>query len=96
MKIVLVCPKKHKPERGEKTDFQDARHLAHLHRHGLLRGSYLPSRNIVELRDLTRRRKKLLSNLAAEKNRIQKVLEAANVRPPDLVPGNLRGAEKAE
>jgi hypothetical protein len=34
----------------------------------------------VELRDLTRRRKKLLSNLAAEKNRIQKVLETANVK----------------
>ena len=34
----------------------------------------------MELRDLTRRRKKLLSALAAEKNRIQKVLETANVK----------------
>ena len=75
VKIVLVCPRKQKPERGDKTDFRDARNLAHLHRHGLLRGSYLPSRDIVELRDLTRRRKKLQSNLGAEKNRIQKVLE---------------------
>jgi transposase len=85
VKIVLVCPKKHKPERGEKTDFQDARHLAHLHRHGLLRGSYLPSREVVELRDLTRRRKKLQSNLTAEKNRIQKVLEAANVKVGNII-----------
>ena len=73
VEIVLVCPRKHKPERGDKTDFRDAKNLAHLHRHGLLTGSFLPDRNIVELRDLTWRRKKLLSNLAAEKNRIQKV-----------------------
>jgi transposase len=37
--IVLVCAKKHKPRRGEKTDFRDVRNLAHLHRHGLLRGA---------------------------------------------------------
>jgi len=85
VKIVLVCPRKHKPPRGEKTDFQDARHLAHLHRHGLLQGSYLPSRDIIELRDLTRRRKKLQSNLSAEKNRIQKVLEAANVKVGNII-----------
>jgi flagellar biosynthesis/type III secretory pathway chaperone len=48
--------------------------------HGLLEGSFLPRREMVELRDLTRRRKKLLSALAAEKNRIQKVLETANVK----------------
>jgi transposase len=80
LNIVLVCPKKHKPARGDKTDFRDAKNLAHLHRHGLLKGSFLPHRTVVELRDLTRRRKKLLANLAAEKNRIQKVLEAANVK----------------
>jgi transposase len=85
VRIVLVNPRKHKPERGEKTDFQDAQHLAHMHRHGLLRGSYLPSRNIVELRDLTRRRKKLQSNLAAEKNRIQKVLEEANIKIGNII-----------
>jgi transposase len=74
LRIVLVCAKKHKPARGEKTDFRDAKNLAHLHRHGLLKGSFLPHQTVVELRDLTRRRKKLLANLAAEKNRIQKVL----------------------
>jgi transposase len=73
LNIVLVCPKKHKPAGGDKTDFRDAKNLAHLHRHGLLKGSFLPHRTVVELRDLTRRRKKLLANLAAEKNRIQKV-----------------------
>jgi transposase len=85
VEIVLICPKKHKPERGDKTDFRDAQNLAHWHRHGLLKGSFLPSRAIVELRDLTRRRKKLLSNLAAEKNRIQKVLESANVKIGNII-----------
>ncbi|MGH7866210.1 MAG: IS110 family transposase [Candidatus Dormibacteraceae bacterium] len=83
--IVLVCARKQKPERGEKTDFRDARNLAHLHRHGLLKGSFLPPRAQVELRDLTRRRKKLISNLSAEKNRIQKVLETANVKIGNIV-----------
>jgi transposase len=78
VRIVLVCAKKHKPERGEKTDFRDAKNLTHLQRHGLLTGSFLPPRDVVELRDFTRRRKKLVSNLTAEKNRIQKVLEVAN------------------
>jgi len=85
VEIVLVCAKKQKPERGNKTDFRDAEHLAHLHRHGLLKGSFLPPRGVVELRDLTRRRKKLLSNLAAEKNRIQKVLEVTNVKIGNIV-----------
>ena len=80
LEVVLVCSKKHHPKKGEKTDFRDAIQLAHLHRHGLLTGSYLPERGVVELRDLTRRRKKLMGNLASEKNRIQKVLEVANVK----------------
>lgn len=84
-RIVLVCPRNHKPQRGDKTDFRDAKNLAHLHRHGLLKGSFLPQRSVVELRDLTRRRKKLLGNMAAEKNRIQKVLEVANVKIGNIV-----------
>ena len=80
MEIVLVCARKHRPQKGDKTDFRDAIDLGQHHRHGLLTGSYLPERGIVELRDLTRRRKKLLGNLNSEKNRIQKVLEMANVK----------------
>lgn len=83
--ITLVCPRKHRSKKGDKTDFKDAIQLGHLHRHGLLTGSYLPAREIVELRDLTRRRKKLLGNLASEKNRIQKVLETANVKLGNVV-----------
>lgn len=78
--VLLVCARKHRPKKGDKTDFRDAIDLGHHHRHGLLTGSYLPERGVVELRDLTRRRKKLLGNLNSEKNRIQKVLEMANVK----------------
>jgi hypothetical protein len=85
VKIVLVCARRQKPARGDKTDFRDARSLAHLHRHGLLKGSFLPPRAQVELRDLTRRRKKLPGNLSAEKNRIQRVLETANVNIGNIV-----------
>ncbi|MBV8376758.1 MAG: IS110 family transposase [Verrucomicrobia bacterium] len=83
--IMLVCSQKHKPKKGDKSDFRDARGLAHRHRHGMLTPSFLPEKGIVELRDLTRRRKKLLSNLGAEKNRIQKVLEVANVKIGNVV-----------
>jgi transposase len=85
VRITLVCPRKHRPKKGEKTDFRDAIDLAVHHRHGLLTGSYLPERGIVGLRDFTRRRKKLLGNLRSEKNRIQKVLETANVKMGNVV-----------
>ena len=73
------------PKKGEKTDFRDAVDLAVHHRHGLLTGSFLPERGIVELRDLTRRRKKLLGNLGSEKNRIQKLLDPAGVKMGNVV-----------
>lgn len=85
LEIVLVCPRKHHPKKGDKTDFRDAIDLVHYHRHGMLTGSYLPERGIVEMRDLTRRRKKLLGNLRSEKNRIQKVLETANVKIGNII-----------
>lgn len=83
--ILLVCPKKHHPKKGEKTDFLDAVFLARQHRHGMLTGSYLPEKGVVELRDLTRRHKKLPGNLGAGKNRIQKTLEVANVKIGNVI-----------
>ena len=83
--ITLVCARKHRPKKGDKTDFRDAINLAIHHRHGLLTGSYLPERGIIELRDLTRRRKKLIGVIQSEKNRIQKVLETANVKLGNVV-----------
>jgi transposase len=85
MEVLLVCPRKHRPKKGEKTDFRDAIDLGQHHRHGLLTGSYLPERGVVELRDLTRRRRKLLGHVGSEKNRIQKVLEMANVKIGNVI-----------
>jgi transposase len=80
VQITLVSARKHRPKKGNKTDFRDAIDLSVKHRHGLLTGSFLPEQGVVELRDFTRRRKKLCGVLASEKNRIQKVLETANVK----------------
>jgi transposase len=93
--ILLVCPKKHHPKKGEKTDFRDAVFLAHQHRHGMLTGSYLPEKGVAELRDLTRRRKKLQGNLGAEKNRVQKTLEVANVKIGNVI-GDVFGVSGQE
>jgi transposase len=78
--VYLANPQEVKNRKGHKTDDKDGWWLAHLLRHAMIHPSFIPPRAIRELRDLTRRRKRLLSNATAEKNRIQKVLEDANVK----------------
>jgi transposase len=80
LKVVLANPVQVKALRGKKTDPKDCRWLAGLLRHGLVEGSFIPPRDIRDLRDLTRRRRTLLQEGTAEKNRVQKVLEDANVK----------------
>jgi transposase len=65
---------------GRKTDMKDAQWLANLHRCGLIRGSMIPAVDIRDLRDLTRYRRKLVQAATAEKNRIHKVLQDANMK----------------
>lgn len=65
---------------GRKTDVNDAEWIAKLLRSGLIEGSFVPPQDIRELRELTRYRKKLVSDASSEKNRIQKVLEAAGIK----------------
>src|SRR5690606_17976274 len=69
---------KHVP--GRKTDVKDAEWIAGLLRHGLLHGSYIPRREQRELRELVRYRRSLIEERAREVNRIQKVLEGANIK----------------
>ena len=80
LEIVLANSQQVKGLRGHKTDPQDAHWLAHLLRHGMIRPSYIPKLRIRQLRDLTRRRRQLVRNGAQERNRVQKVLEGANVK----------------
>src|SRR5215472_1010385 len=65
---------------GRKTDVKDAEWIADLLCHGLLRASFVPPKPIRELRDLTRYRRKLVESQAAERNRLLKVLETANIK----------------
>lgn len=78
--ILLVNPQHIKAVPGRKTDVKDSEWLADLHRHGLLKASFIPPKPIRELRELTRYRKTLVQERAQEVNRLQKVLEGANVK----------------
>src|SRR2546427_10901652 len=80
MKLILANAKHVRALPGEKTDRKDGKRLAELTRHGQIRPSYVPPRAILELRDLTRYRNKLLSAGSSERNRVQKVLEDANIK----------------
>jgi transposase len=65
---------------GRKTDVRDAEWIADLLRYGLLRTSFIPARPQRELRELTRYRMVLVRERADEINRLQKVLEGANIK----------------
>lgn len=65
---------------GRKTDVRDAEWIADLLRHGLLRASFIPDRPERELRELTRYRTSLVRERAAEVNRVEKLLEGANIK----------------
>lgn len=78
--VILVNARHIKAVPGRKSDVQDAEWIAQLLQHGLLTASFVPDRPIRELRDLTRHRTKLVQRRAAVVNRIQKVLEDANIK----------------
>ncbi len=78
---VLVVNAQHiKGLPGRKTDVGDAEWIADLLQHGLLRPSFIPSRAHRELRDLTRHRSTVVAERARIVNRLQKVLEDANIK----------------
>ena len=58
---------------GRKTDVKDAEWIAELLRHGLLRGSFIPSKPQRQLRELTRHRTMLVQDRARVINRLQAV-----------------------
>ena len=65
---------------GRKTDVKDAEWIADLLQHGLLTASYIPDKDQRELRELVRYRKSLTDERARELNRLQKMLEGANIK----------------
>jgi transposase len=80
VKVVLANPVEVKNRKGHKTDAADAWWLAHLLRHGMIRASFIPEKATRDLRELTRRRKKLIGQVAQERNRVQKQLEYSDVK----------------
>ena len=70
---------------GRKTDVKDAEWIADLLRHGLLKPSYIPGREQRELREITRYRKSLTEERCRETNRLQKILEGANIKLDSVV-----------
>jgi len=70
---------------GRKTDVRDAEWIAELLAHGLLKGSFVPPAEVRELRELTRYRSSLVRDRARTLNRLQKVLEGANLKLGSVV-----------
>lgn len=79
-KLVLGNAKEMRNVPGRKTDQSDASWIADLMAHGLIRASFVPPEPIQELRDLTRTRKQLVRERARHVQRIQQVLEDANIK----------------
>ena len=81
--VVNAAHIKHVP--GRKTDVKDAEWIAELLAHGLLRASFVPDAPQRALRDLTRQRTHLIQERASVINRMQKVLEWANIKLASVV-----------
>jgi transposase len=78
--LLLVNPRHVKQVPGRKSDVNDAEWIAQLLQCGLLEGSFVPKRELRELRDLTRIRAQLASEQTRVANRIHKILEDANIK----------------
>ena len=80
LKAIVVNAQHMKAVPGRKTDVKDAEWIADLLRHGLLKASYIPSKEQRELRELVGYRKSLIADKTRELNRLQKMLEGANIK----------------
>ena len=83
--VMVVNSHHFKQVPGRKTDVKDAEWLAELLSYGLVRGSFIPPLPQRDLRDLTRQRTTLIRERASVINRLQKVLEWANLKLASVV-----------
>ena len=90
LKAMVVNAHHMKAVPGRKTDVKDAEWIADLLQHGLLQASYIPSKDQRELRELVRYRKSLVEDRTRELNRLQKMLEGANIKLSGTV-SNING-----
>ena len=80
LQAMVVNARHMKAVPGRKTDVKDAEWIADLLQHGLLTASYIPDKAQRELRELVRYRKSLVGERNRELNRLQKMLEGANIK----------------
>lgn len=78
--FIIINAKEYKNVPGRKTDVADSEWIADLLKHGLLRASYIPTREQRELREATRYRKSITEERTRALNRLQKMLEGANIK----------------
>ncbi len=78
--VLLINAAHLKAVPGKKTDTKDCEWIADLLAHELLKGSFIPPEPVRDLRDLTRYRKSLTDERTREINRLQKLLESANLK----------------
>jgi len=84
-KVILMNARHLKNVPGRKTDKKDSQWICKLLLAGLLKASFIPEERIRDLRDLNRYSTKLTQEMASEKNRIQKILEDANIKLSSVV-----------
>ena len=80
LSAIVVNAQHMKAVPGRKTDASDAEWIAELLQHGLLKASFIPDKARRELRELVGYRKSLIKEQASELNRLQKMLEGANIK----------------
>lgn len=80
LRAIVVNARHMKAVPGRKTDVSDAEWIADLLQHGLLKASFIPDKARRELRELVGYRKSLIKEQASELNRLQKMLEGANIK----------------
>lgn len=83
--VILVNARDIKNVPGRKTDIKDSEWLAGLLRHGLLRSSFIPPKEVRAWRDLTRLRRKYVNSRSDYKKRVQKLFESANIKIDSVV-----------
>ena len=83
--VTIANPKWVKAVKGNKDDTKDSKWIGDLFRLGLVPGSFIPSKDIRQLRELTRYKAKLINARTAEKNRFQNALTVCNVALDSVV-----------
>ena len=79
LNVFVVHPKYTKAIKGKKTDKKDSQWIADLFKHDLLRFSFIPPKQIRELRELSRYRFKLVNMRISERNRVQNAMTVSNI-----------------